>query len=228
MPSKKEIPFTANSDISLNHISYTYPQKDKTTLNNLAFSFKNKGKYILTGDSAAGKSTLLNIISGLIKNYHGKIFLGKQDYHDLSDRQFHQQISYVLQNPYIFNASLRWNLTLGEDFSIAELDRVIKKCDLTATVAKLPQGLNTMLDSKGYSLSGGQKQCIAFARALLRKTPIYLLDEATSSLDKEASTQLEKQILTDPGKTVIMVTHHLQKDIANLADQVVDLQKINS
>ena len=90
----------------------------------------------------------------------------------------------------------------------------------------MPDRIDTVLSDQGKQLSGGQKQRIAFARALLRDTPIYLLDEATSALDKTSSMQLEQLILTKQDKTVIMVTHHLRDEIKQLADQVIDLNKL--
>ena len=182
-------------------------------------------KYLLLGDSAAGKSTLLNIISGLLKNYTGTIKLGGIDYAKISDTQLHQIISYVEQTPYIFTASLKWNLTLGQKVAPAKLKQVITACGIDQIIAHLPAGINTILANQGTNLSGGQKQRIALARALLRDTPVYLFDEATSSLDKAASISLEKLILGQKNKTIVLVTHHLQKETADLFDENIVLDK---
>lgn len=179
----------------------------------------------MLGDSAAGKSTLLNIISGLLKNYTGTIKLGGIDYAKISDTQLHQIISYVEQTPYIFTASLKWNLTLGQKVTPAKLKQVITACGIDQIIAHLPAGINTILANQGTNLSGGQKQRIALARALLRDTPVYLFDEATSSLDKVASISLEKLILTQKNKTIVLVTHHLQKETADLFDENIVLNK---
>ena len=181
--------------------------------------------FFLLGDSAAGKSTLLNIISGLLKNYTGTIKLGGIDYAKISDTQLHQIISYVEQTPYIFTASLKWNLTLGQKVAPAKLKQVITACGIDQIIAHLPAGINTILANQGTNLSGGQKQRIALARALLRDTPVYLFDEATSSLDKAASISLEKLILGQKNKTIVLVTHHLQKETADLFDENIVLDK---
>ena len=214
------------SNLELDKVSYQYSGQDKPIFENLNLNFKLKNKYILMGDSAAGKSTLLNLISGLLRDYQGKIEISDVEYNQISDKNLHDQITYLQQDPYIFTASLGWNLTLGRQISKAKISEVIKECGLEDLIAKLPDGMDTVLADQGKQLSGGQKQRVAFARALLRDTPIYLLDEATSALDKASSVQLERLILTQKDKTVIMVTHHLRDEVKQLADQVVDLNEL--
>ena len=214
------------SNLELDKVSYQYSGQDKPIFENLNLNFKLKNKYILMGDSAAGKSTLLNLISGLLRDYQGKIEIADMEYNQISDQDLHDQITYLQQDPYIFTASLEWNFTLGRQVSKAKISEVIKECGLEDLIAKLPDGMDTVLADQGKQLSGGQKQRVAFARALLRDTPIYLLDEATSALDKASSVQLERLILTQKDKTVIMVTHHLRDEVKQLADQVVDLNEL--
>lgn len=216
------------SNLELDKVSYQYSGQDKPIFENLNLNFKLKNKYILMGDSAAGKSTLLNLISGLLRDYQGKIEIADMEYNQISDQDLHDQITYLQQDPYIFTASLEWNLTLGRQISKAKIAEVIKECGLEELIAKLPDGMDTVLADQGKQLSGGQKQRVAFARALLRDTPIYLLDEATSALDKTSSVQLERLILTQKDKTVIMVTHHLRDEVKQLADQVVDLNELKN
>lgn len=216
------------SNLELDKVSYQYSGQDKPIFENLDLDFKLKNKYILMGDSAAGKSTLLNLISGLLRDYQGKIEIADMEYNQISDQDLHDQITYLQQDPYIFTASLEWNLTLGCQISKAKIAEVIKECGLEELIAKLPDGMDTVLADQGKQLSGGQKQRVAFARALLRDTPIYLLDEATSALDKASSVQLERLILTQKDKTVIMVTHHLRDEAKQLADQVVDLNELKN
>ena len=211
--------------IQIENLSYTYKEKRQPILDNLNLTIAEGKKYLLLGDSAAGKSTLLNIISGLLKNYTGTIKLGGIDYAKITDTQLHQIISYVEQTPYIFTASLKWNLTLGQKVAPAKLKQVITACGIDQIIAHLPAGINTILANQGTNLSGGQKQRIALARALLRDTPVYLFDEATSSLDKAASISLEKLILGQKNKTIVLVTHHLQKETADLFDENIVLDK---
>ena len=213
-------------NIKFNNISYKYSKNDKPLFQNLNLDFQLNNKYILVGDSAAGKSTILNLIAGLLRNNSGDIKMNDISYSAISDNDLHEKISYLQQDPYIFSASLKWNLTLGKNIPDAKINNVIHECGLEDMVAKLPNGLDTVLSDQGKQLSGGQKQRISFAREILRDKPIYLLDEATSALDKSASVKLEKAILSKKNKTVIMVTHHLREEIKQLANEVINLNEV--
>ena len=213
-------------NIKFNNISYKYSKNDKPLFQNLNLDFQLNNKYILVGDSAAGKSTILNLIAGLLRNNSGDIKMNDISYSAISDNNLHEKISYLQQDPYIFSASLKWNLTLGKKIPDAKVNSVIHECGLEDMISKLPNGLETVLNDQGKQLSGGQKQRISFAREILRDTPIYLLDEATSALDKSASVKLERSILSKKNKTVIMVTHHLREEIKQLANEVINLNEI--
>lgn len=210
-----------SSNIEVENLDFSYTSSQKTVFNDLNLEFDTGKKYIITGDSAAGKTTLLNLLSGLLRKYHGDLKLSDINYHFISDYQLHTNIGYVQQTPYIFEASLRWNLTLGEEYSEESLNKVIEQTGLNKLIADLPNGLDSQLDIG--KLSGGQKQRISFARELMRKRPIYLLDEFTSSLDKEASLALEEVIMSQPNTTVVMITHHLQESTAKLADKIITI-----
>ena len=227
-PSEKLIKESELGNIQFNNISYKYSENDKPLFQNLNLDFQLNNKYILVGDSAAGKSTILNLVAGLLRNYDGDIKMDNVSYSTISDNDIHEKISYLQQDPYIFSASLKWNLTLGKNISDTRINSVIHECGLEDMIAKLPNGLDTVLSDQGKQLSGGQKQRISFAREILRETPIYLLDEATSALDKSASVKLEKSILSKKNKTVIMVTHHLREEIKQLANEVIDLNEVKN
>lgn len=227
-PSEKLIKESELGNIQFNNISYKYSENDKPLFQNLNLDFQLNNKYILVGDSAAGKSTILNLVAGLLRNYDGDIKMDNVSYSTISDNDLHEKISYLQQDPYIFSASLKWNLTLGKNISDTRINSVIHECGLEDMIAKLPNGLDTVLSDQGKQLSGGQKQRISFAREILRETPIYLLDEATSALDKSASVKLEKSILSKKNKTVIMVTHHLREEIKQLANEVIDLNEVKT
>ncbi|WP_270516037.1 ABC transporter ATP-binding protein [Lactobacillus johnsonii] len=213
-------------NIKLDNISYKYSKNDKPLFQNLNLDFQLNNKYILVGDSAAGKSTILNLVAGLLRNNSGDIKMNDISYSAISDNDLHEKISYLQQDPYIFSASLKWNLTLGKNIPDAKINNVIHECGLEDMIAKLPNGVDTVLSDQGKQLSGGQKQRISFAREILRDKPIYLLDEATSALDKSASVKLEKAILSKKNTTVIMVTHHLREEIKQLANEVINLNEV--
>lgn len=213
-------------NIKLDNVSYKYSKNDKPLFQNLNLDFQLDNKYILVGDSAAGKSTILNLVAGLLRNNSGDIKMNDISYSAISDNDLHEKISYLQQDPYIFSASLKWNLTLGKNIPDAKINKAIHECGLEDMGAKLPNGVDTVLSDQGKQLSGGQKQRISFAREILRDTPIYLLDEATSALDKSASVKLEKAILSKKNTTVIMVTHHLREEIKQLANEVINLNEV--
>uniref|UniRef100_UPI0020CF3D31 ATP-binding cassette domain-containing protein n=3 Tax=Lactobacillus TaxID=1578 RepID=UPI0020CF3D31 len=215
-----------SANIKFNNISYKYSKNDKPLFQNLNLDFQLNNKYILVGDSAAGKSTILNLVAGLLRNNSGDIKMNDISYSAISDNDLHEKISYLQQDPYIFSASLKWNLTLGKNIPDAKINNAIHECGLEDMIAKLSNGVDTVLSDQGKQLSGGQKQRISFAREILRDKPIYLLDEATSALDKSASVKLEKAILSKKNTTVIMVTHHLREEIKQLANEVINLNEV--
>ena len=106
----------------------------------------------MIGDSAAGKSTLLNLIAGLLRNYSGDIKIDNISYSAISDNNLHEKISYLQQDPYIFSASLKWNLTLGKKIPDAKVNSVIHECGLEDMISKLPNGLETVLNDQGKQL----------------------------------------------------------------------------
>lgn len=109
--------------LNLKNVSYHYAESDEPIFHNLNLDFILQNKYILTGDSAAGKSTILNLIGGLLRDYKGEINLGNMSYDQISDHDLHQKISYLQQDPYIFSASLKWNLTLEKRYQLRKLIR---------------------------------------------------------------------------------------------------------
>ncbi|CAI3365717.1 ABC transporter ATP-binding protein [Enterococcus cecorum] len=148
------------------------------------------------------------------------------DYAQLSANQIHEEISYVDQVPYVFEASIEENLTLLQDFSHQQLQQVLTSTQFAQVTTQLPQQLATQLGPSELELSGGQKQRLALARTLLRDTPILLLDETTANLDKDTAEQIERYLLSLPNHTVIMITHHLNPKLAGLYDEVIDLSKL--
>lgn len=217
-----------HTGLQLSNITYRYGDRSDNILHDLSLTIPAGRKIILTGDSGTGKSTLLGIINGQLTGYTGRVSFDGLDYHHVSADALHAQLAYVTQDPYIFNADLRWNLTLGQSVDPVHLTGVIDQVGLGPLISHLPNGLDTLLSHNGTDLSGGQKQRIALGRALLSGRRILLLDEATSALDKDASLTLEKCLLSLPELTLVMVTHHLHPEIAALADEVVQLAQINS
>ncbi|WP_253263866.1 ATP-binding cassette domain-containing protein [Enterococcus cecorum] len=210
--------------LQLENVDFSY--EDNVIFNRLSLTFEAGKKYIITGASGSGKSTLFHLLTGKISPTSGKLTIGGVDYAQLSANQIHEEISYVDQVPYVFEASIEENLTLLQDFSHQQLQQVLTSTQFAQVTTQLPQQLATQLGPSELELSGGQKQRLALARTLLRDTPILLLDETTANLDKDTAEQIERYLLSLPNHTVIMITHHLNPKLAGLYDEVIDLSKL--
>ncbi|MFT8470241.1 MAG: ABC transporter ATP-binding protein [Oenococcus sp.] len=211
----------ADATINLTNLSYRY--QDKIALKPVSIKLPLNSKVIITGESGAGKSTLLNILAGKLLNYSGSVKIAGQELKNLSSEQLRKTITYVDQIPYIFNGTIRDNLTLGEKFSDDAIFQALKRSDLFDFVMAQKQGLDSSVGEKGQLFSGGQRQRLALARGLLRNPQILLVDEGTNSLKSESAIQVEKQFLSLQDMTVIFVTHQLHEEIRPEIDQLITL-----
>ena len=135
-------------------------------------------------------------------------------------------ISYIEQNVFLFNTTIRENITLGEDFSEEQLHAAIQGSALAADLAAMPDGLDTVVGEDGSNLSGGQKQRVAIARALIHNRSILLVDEGTSALDQKNADLVEKSLLTNPDLTLILISHHLSAERRAQFDHVYELTPV--
>ena len=163
------------------------------------------------GPSGAGKTTLFNLLLGFCQPTAGNIFINDRDLSTYDPKIWRQQLSWLGQNPRLFQGSLRENILLGKpNASVAELERAVQAAHVSELIRALPHGLDTQIGEQSLGLSGGQAQRIALARAFLKDAPILLLDEPTASLDRESAqcilTTLEE---LSQDKIVLMATHHL-------------------
>lgn len=187
------------------------------------FTIKNNEKVAIHGQSGSGKSTVLRILSGQLPNYQGSVELNQVELKDANYDSLRDLIAYIDQTPYLFAKSIRYNLTLGQDFDDEQLKQALKEADLLDYVNSLPEGLDTEIQEGGTSMSGGQKQRLALARGLLRKKKLFLLDESTSNLDHESALAVENNFLKQKDIAVVFVSHQLHEE--NLADfdQVIEV-----
>ncbi len=193
--------------ITVNDLSFRYGEKP--VLSGLSLSFRKGGKYALTGPSGCGKSTLLKLLLGWLPGYSGAIRFDGADAHDFTPEQLQQQMSYIEQNVFLFNTTIRDNITLGGDFTDAQLEKALRDSALAGDLAAMPDGLDTIVGEDGSNLSGGQKQRVAIARALIHDRSILLVDEGTSALDQKNAGIVEDSLLNNPDLTLILVSHHL-------------------
>ncbi|MCR5320650.1 MAG: ABC transporter ATP-binding protein/permease [Lachnospiraceae bacterium] len=174
------------------------------------FRIKNGKKYLLKGASGTGKSTLINLLSGRVKTQDGRICIDDMDLCDIKRDELPKFISVCTQSTYIFNASVRDNITLFND-SIPDdkVNRAIERARLTYVVNRYEDGLNHIISQGGSSLSGGEKQRVALARMYLYNSQIMVFDESFANLDKESAKDLLEDVL-DCEKTVIVISHQIE------------------
>lgn len=218
--NKKSLPAFSRS-ISVENLSFNYGKK--TVLNHASFSFEKGKKYALTGPSGCGKSTLLKILLGWLPDYTGCVCFDDIDIHTVATEQLQQQMSYIEQNVFLFNASIRENILLGEDFTEEQLRNAIHDSALENDLMSMPNGLDTLVGEGGCNISGGQKQRVAIARALIHNRSILLVDEGTSALDAQNADRVEKSLLANPNLTLILISHHLTPERKKQFDKVYEL-----
>lgn len=210
-----------DTTICMENVTFGY--NDKPVLKNVSAIFKQNQITALVGASGSGKSTITRLIARFWDTDSGCISLGGIPMKELSTEELLSQISMVFQDVYLFHDTIANNIKMGkEDATMDEIIDAAKKASCHDFIMSLPDGYDTMVAEGGSTLSGGEKQRISIARALLKNTPIVLLDEATASLDPENEVLIQSAIneLVN-GKTVIIVAHRLQS-IAN-ADQILVL-----
>ena len=132
-------------------------------------------------------------------------------------------MSYIEQDVFLFNTTIRENITLGEDFTEEQLQKALRDSALAGDLAHMPLGLDTPVGEEGSALSGGQKQRVAIARALIHDRSILLVDEGTSALDQKNADIVEKSLLSNPDLTLILVSHHLTEERQKQFDRVFEM-----
>lgn len=196
-------------DITVSDLSYKYGF-GRDALSDINLTIKQGEKVSFVGVSGSGKTTIAKLLVNFYKPYKGTISLNGQNIDQLDKRSLRQFINYLPQQSYVFSGSLLDNLTLGADPSVVQED-ILKACDIAEIrqdIEQMPMGFQTEL-SDGAGLSGGQKQRIALARALLTKSRVLILDEATSGLDVLTEKKVVDNLLQLTDKTIIFIAHRL-------------------
>ena len=207
--------------ISFNHICFSYSE-GKEVLKELNLRVKEGEKVVLLGTSGSGKSTILKILMGMERAQSGTIRIGGQDTMDLGEDRIFKEISYIQQEVFIFDGTIRENVSLFQNYRGEELQSVIERAGLWNLVKE--KGLDYLCGENGAALSGGERQRISIARSLLRKTPILLADEITASLDKENSYLVLDTLLNIENTTEILVLHDLDSRILSRVDRICVLK----
>ena len=207
--------------ISFSNIDFSYPNAEEKIFNHLSLKIQKGEKIAIVGMSGSGKSTLLNLLLRFYDITSGHISIDNIDLQAISAESLYNLMTIVQQDVYIFDDTLRANITLNQTFTDEEIKQAVQQSGLESYVLENESGLQTLCGENGSNLSGGQKQRLSIARALIRKTPILLLDEATSSLDNQVTTEIEKSILDIQDLTALVVTHKLNENILKRYDRIL-------
>jgi len=204
-----ETPPDTVTEITFDDVTFSYD--NEVVLRDIAFSV-NEGEFVaFVGQSGAGKSTIVSLLTRMYRPDTGEIRAENTPISDFDLDAWREHVAVVRQDPYIFNETLRYNLTIGDrDASQEELEEVIEIARVDEFLDDLPEGYDTVLGDDGVRLSGGQKQRVALARALLKDADILVLDEATSDLDRNIETEVQRAIEEmDRDYMILAIAHRL-------------------
>ena len=207
--------------ISFSNVDFSYPNAEEKIFNNLSLQIKKGEKIAIVGMSGSGKSTLLNLLLRFYDVTSGYISIDNQDLQAISAESLYNLMTTVQQDVYIFDDTLKANITLSQSFTEDDIKKAVQQSGLESYILENELGLQTLCSENGSNLSGGERQRLSIARALIRKTPILLLDEATSSLDNKVTTEIESSILEIQDLTVLVVTHKLNKSMLKKYNRIL-------
>ena len=212
-------------NVDFDSVCYRYPGEEKDVISDFQLHVKKGERIALVGASGSGKSTIMNLIIGLLSPTQGRIYIDGQPLDEIPMQEYRHFISVVPQNSILFSGTIRENITYGlEHYSEAELQKAVCDANIDEFLCLLPNGLDSQVGEHGDKLSGGQKQRISIARALIRNPKILILDEATSALDNLSEYHVQKAIdrLVEE-RTTFIVAHRLST-IRN-ADRIVVMEE---
>lgn len=206
--------------IDIKDLNFSYT-KERNALKNINLKFERNKKYAIVGESGCGKSTLIKLIMRYYNEYEGKITIDNKDLNKIYSSDLYKTISMIQQNVFMFDDSIKENIRLFSNYSDESVIESCKRSGIMGLINRLEDGIDSLVGENGNKLSGGEKQRIAIARALINETKILILDESTSALDNETAYSLEKSLLNLENLTMIVVTHKLIKNLLTNYDEII-------
>ena len=208
--------------VSLKNVCFAY-EEGKEVLHDISIDFEAGKSYAIVGGSGSGKSTLLQLLMAGSNSYTGSILLDDMELRSISSESLYEVCSAIQQNVFVFNASIRDNVTMFRDFPQEELADAMRRAHLNELLAE--RGEEYLCGENGSALSGGEKQRISIARSLLKNAELLLADEATAALDAQTAYQVSSDLLDLAGITRIVVTHHLEESLLRRYDGIIVLRE---
>lgn len=215
------IPPELHQAIELSHVTFGY-EPDKPILKDLSVRFEAGKRYALVGTSGAGKSTMLNLLMGASRDYQGSITIDGAEMRTIDPDSLYDLMSLIGQNVFLFDDTIRSNITMFGEFDPARVDAAAEQAGLGELLRQ--RGEDYRCGENGVGLSGGERQRVSIARSLLRGTPVLLVDEATAALDAQTASQVTSAILDIPDLTSIVVTHRLEEGLLRRYDSILVLK----
>ncbi len=212
-------------EIVFSDVEFSYEDSEQIILSDINFKIKKNGKYLVVGPSGGGKSTLLKLFRKYFNPSMGLITIDGHNLKDVKREQYYKLIGNIEQQVFLFEDTVRNNLTLYKEYTDEEISEAIRASGLTDFVNALPEGLDSIIYDNGKNISGGERSRLVIARALLSKAGILLMDEAFASLDMERAREIERTILSLKDMTVINVSHIIFNDTKELYDRVLTVRK---
>jgi len=207
--------------IELENVSFGY-EEGHNVLNDVSLKFEAGKNYAIVGGSGSGKSTLLNLLMGSYTSYRGAIRYDGQELRQISLDSLYDLVSIIQQNVFVFDSSIKNNITMFKEFDLEEIRRAIEQAGLSDLVAQ--NGMEYDCGENGRGLSGGERQLISIARCLLKGSSVMLVDEATAALDAKTAAEITNSILAIENLTKIIVTHRLEEAILKKYDKIFVMQ----
>ena len=215
------VPAVLREGVSLENLSFRY-EEGGSVLEDLTLRFEAGKSYALVGASGSGKSTLLNLLMGSDDRYEGAIRFDGKELRGISAESLYDLVSLVQQDVFVFDSTIRENITLFKEFDDERVTEAIRLSGLDGFIAR--RGEDARCGENGSELSGGERQRVSIARCLLRSTPLLLVDEATAALDSATAFEVTNSILDISGLTRVIVTHRLEEKLLRRYDEIVAMK----
>ena len=215
--------FLFDGEIIFNYVSFNYP-KSNSLLNNINLTIKKNDCIGITGKSGIGKSTFLDLMTGIIKPNKGSIYLSGQNMQNININSWREKLGIVMQENFFKNDTLSSNIALGKKIDRNKIKEVLIKASAWDFVTLLPNGIDEMILDRGLRFSGGERQRIALARALYNDPEVLILDEPTTGLDKTSEKKLISSLKKIKGSINIIIISH-KKEVLEICDKLFKLEK---